>query len=144
MFNFDNIGEKLKTLAKVLCWCGIGVSVIVGFAMFDYSAFGGFLIIVLGSLVSWVSSFFTYGFGELIAKTTETAENTRDLSRILEKNEKTEKVVVEREPKENAKESSVIDLSELINEKTKEEQSEKSNNSEKGKSKKTDWPDLFE
>ncbi len=34
----------------------------------------GFIIIFGGSLLSWVSSFFAYGFGELIEKTTVIAE----------------------------------------------------------------------
>jgi hypothetical protein len=31
---------------------------------------------VVGGLASWIGSFFTYGFGELIEKTTEIANNT--------------------------------------------------------------------
>ena len=87
---FDNIGEKIKTLAKVLCWVGIGLSVIIGINAMDYSASSGVLIIFIGSLISWVSSFFSYGFGELIERTAENAENTKLIGRILEDIEKTQ------------------------------------------------------
>ena len=31
---FDNIGDKIKTLAKVLCWIGIVISVIAAIGFF--------------------------------------------------------------------------------------------------------------
>ena len=73
---FDNIGSKIKSWAKVVCWVGILVSVIVGIPLFEESPLG-LLIMIIGSLSSWIGSFFAYGFGELIEKTTEIAENTR-------------------------------------------------------------------
>lgn len=72
---FDDIGSKIKGLAKVLCWVGIVVSVIMGIVVMcienpiDYDSYlilPGLLIMVFGSLLSWVSSFFVYGFGQLI------------------------------------------------------------------------------
>ena len=72
---FDDIGDKIKTLAKVFCWIGIGASVIGGFvvmctenpAEYDtYLIFPGLLIMVFGSLASWLSSLTLYGFGQLI------------------------------------------------------------------------------
>ena len=69
---FDNIGGKIKTLAQVVCWIGIICSVISGIVMMangDELAFLGFMIMVIGSLVSWVSSFTLYGFGQLIENT---------------------------------------------------------------------------
>jgi hypothetical protein len=74
---FDNIGSKIKGLAQIVCWIGIIVSVIFGFALMDEVGFGGIVAIILGSLFSWVGSFCLYGFGELIEKTTEIAKNTR-------------------------------------------------------------------
>ena len=78
MFNFENIGSKIKTLAVVLTVVGIVASVIFGFFILSANAGYGLLIMVVGSLISWVSSFFTYGFGELIEKTTEIARNTKN------------------------------------------------------------------
>ena len=73
---FDNIGEKIKTLAKVISGIGIACSVIVGITLtFDpRNQLIGILVIFLGSLFSWVSCFFTYGFGELIANTSAIEE----------------------------------------------------------------------
>ena len=81
---FDNISGKIKKLAEVICWIGIILSSIIGIIMFSYAAkfhsddyiLSGFLYIIFGSLLSWIASFFMYGFGELIEKTTEIANNT--------------------------------------------------------------------
>ena len=76
---FDNIGGKIKALAKVFCWLGIIASIISGAAIIVQASqqrynsgvgiLYGVLIIVGGSLISWISSFFTYGFGQLIENT---------------------------------------------------------------------------
>lgn len=64
---FENIAAKIKTLAQVLCLVGIGFSVIYGInLMANDAVLLGLLIILLGSLMSWVSSFCLYGFGQLI------------------------------------------------------------------------------
>ncbi len=92
---FDNIGGKIKTLAKVLCWIGIILSIILGIvaiiggasqssSSYGYSSrssgasvLGGILTMVLGSLGSWISSFFAYGFGQLIEDTEAIRRNTK-------------------------------------------------------------------
>ena len=73
---FDNIGGKIKTVAKVICWLGIIASVIMGIIMIkqatgryynnDEMVIAGIATIIGGSLLSWIGSFFTYGFGQLI------------------------------------------------------------------------------
>ena len=72
---FDNIGGKIKKLAKILCWVGIVLSVLVGLitviaagaANASASAvFGALLGTAVGVLASWIGSFFTYGFGQLV------------------------------------------------------------------------------
>ena len=64
---FENIASKIKTLAQVCCLIGIGFSVICGINLMTGDAvLFGLLIIFLGSLISWVSSFCLYGFGQLI------------------------------------------------------------------------------
>ena len=66
---FDNIGGKIKTLAQVVCWIGIIASIIIGFVMMaqdDDTIFTGILIMIFGSLGSWLGSFMTYGFGQLV------------------------------------------------------------------------------
>ncbi len=74
---YTSIGGKIKTLAQIVCLLGIIVSVIYGICFYNtyYSVRSmGIVIIFGGSLLSWVSSFFTYGFGELIEKATVIAE----------------------------------------------------------------------
>ena len=87
---FNNIGGKIKVLAKVLCWVGIAFSVIMGIVILaggetvrvtingEYSSVSnvpaGILTIVLGSLFSWIGSFFAYGFGQLVENSDKLAE----------------------------------------------------------------------
>ena len=74
---FSNIGNKLKGLAITLTVLGIisslvyGIIVIVSTEDLHGSAkisgvIGGLLIIVLGSILSWVGSLALYGFGQLV------------------------------------------------------------------------------
>lgn len=85
---FRNIGSKIKTLSKVVCWLGIIISILIGLIFIVASimsgngvVFGiimGVICIVGGSIASWIGSFFTYGFGEIIDKLTEIANNTKN------------------------------------------------------------------
>lgn len=80
---FDRIGEKMKTLATVITIIGISGTVLAGCALIiDYKAvLLGIVVIVVGILVSWISSWTLYGFGEIIEKLCEIAENTRNNSK---------------------------------------------------------------
>ena len=80
---FENIGGKIKGLAKVICYVGIAISVIAGIFMIGFGSSSyngdtmivmGCVVMIVGSLVSWIGSFFAYGFGELIENTTVIAE----------------------------------------------------------------------
>ena len=83
---FNNIGRKIKTFAKVMCWIGIISSVLAGLVMIAASFSGraatagilmGIAVALVGSLISWVGSFMLVGFGELVENTAEIAANTR-------------------------------------------------------------------
>ncbi len=84
---FKNIGKKIKTFAKIFCGIEISLFAIIGMAI----GFGvtsnyaepkkiflgillGFLSFVIylaiGVLLSWVSAFIIYGFGELVDNST--------------------------------------------------------------------------
>lgn len=72
---FANIGKKIKTLAKALCAFLAIASVIGGFyIIFTFggmlgtlnSILLGVLIILVGSLLGWLSSLMLYAFGELV------------------------------------------------------------------------------
>ena len=95
---WDEIGAKIKIFAKVIAWVGIISSIIGGIVLIVQGIninhnrwissggglliFGGFGIIIGGSILSWVSSFFMYGFGELI-------ENSEEIKNNNLKNERT-------------------------------------------------------
>lgn len=88
---FDNIGNKIKDLAIFICWIGIGVSVVIGMILLVMGSsaadsrytedaapgfyIAGFAVAAVGSLLSWVGSFFMYGFGELIEDTQKIRES---------------------------------------------------------------------
>ena len=80
---FKNIGGKIKDLAQVICYLGIALSVVAGTVMIGFGSSSydgdtmvvmGCVVMIVGSLVSWIGSFFAYGFGELIENTTVIAE----------------------------------------------------------------------
>lgn len=85
---FEDIGAKIKAVTKVFCWVSIIVSVIAAFVMFymageSYSTEGfyngmGWVFLIVLPLGSWLTSLFVYGFGELIERTTEIAESTKE------------------------------------------------------------------
>lgn len=92
---YDNIGRKLKDLAQIFTALGIIASIIFGIFMFVGSQiFLGLLVIALGSLLSWISSLFLYGFGELIEKNCEIARNTDIIVKSLESKNAIEQVQV--------------------------------------------------
>ena len=66
---FDNIGGKIKGLAIIITAIGILGSVVGGIVMFtideDLIAIG-LVVMIVGPLVSWISSFMLYGFGQLV------------------------------------------------------------------------------
>lgn len=89
---FENIGGKIKGLAKFICWVGIVICVIAGIIMFvqageAYSSaertvlvITGLAIIIVGSLMSWIGSFLLYGFGELVESTSIIRKNLSEIS----------------------------------------------------------------
>lgn len=88
---FNHIGRKIQITAKVICWVGIVCSVVAGLVLLGYGVteigwsmargltlvVGGVASALLGSLISWVSSFLMIGFGILVEKAEEIADNTR-------------------------------------------------------------------
>ena len=77
---YGNIAGKIKTLAQVVAWLGIIGSVVswlVLVARDEDLLAAGLIIAVIGSLISWVSSFVLYGYGQLIENTDKLVELTR-------------------------------------------------------------------
>ena len=91
---FNNIGRKIKTLAKVLCWIGCIFAIIIGISMMvsggnssyismngtpvsvgsSASVIMGIIVIILGVLASWIGSFAMYGFGQLVENSDKLVE----------------------------------------------------------------------
>lgn len=76
---FTNVGRKIMDLASVVCWLGIIGSIITGIIMMAAElVLPGLLFAVVGSIGSWIGSWFTYGFGELLETTKQIEKNTRN------------------------------------------------------------------
>ena len=74
---FDNIGGKIKGLAKVLFWLEVIAAVIVGLVLVEDTDGLSLLFAIAGVLVAWISAWFLYGFGEIIDKLCDIERNTR-------------------------------------------------------------------
>ena len=74
---YDNIGEKIKGLAKACFWVEAIASVITGIVIMGETEDVWCLAIILGGpLSAWVSSWLLYGFGEIIDQLCIIAHNT--------------------------------------------------------------------
>ena len=115
---FSNIGWKIKTVAVVFCWFGIIGSIFIGI-MYGTSlevlpasarVLVGILSIIFGSLLSWVSSFFIYGFGQLIENTDFLVDNTDDLVRnVSNKRKRKQKSAIEFRKTNDSKNANDLD-----------------------------------
>ena len=91
MFNYSNIGDKIKNLAQVLFVLGAIVDIILGISLMvtdeDLIIFG-LLLILLGPVVTWISSWLLYGFGQLI-------ENSDIIADTYNRKKEFQEIVVE-------------------------------------------------
>ena len=75
---YDNIGGKIKMAAKLMFFAEAIVFIILGIIRInDEPDIIGILILIVGPILAWVSSWFMYGFGELIDKACDIERNTR-------------------------------------------------------------------
>lgn len=86
---YDNIGEKIKGLARTICIIGIVLSVFAGIALIasgsNQGVAQGLLTMILGALCSWVGSLALYGFGELIVKINAIEKDMKTLNYMINK-----------------------------------------------------------
>ena len=90
IFNFDNIGGKIKNLAKWSCWITILLLWIFAAICAIIMIAGGtpeqifymIVIALVGPFVVWIGSWTMYAFGEFVERTCDNEDNTR---LILEK-----------------------------------------------------------
>lgn len=90
---FKNIGNKIKIFAKVMCFFGIGISVVYGVIILTtlgarsvgvfYSILISLLAAGLLSLAAWVGSFTLYGLGQLIDNSDKLVKNSEKALIIL-------------------------------------------------------------
>ena len=79
MFNYDNIGGKIKGLAKAAFIVEAIAAVLSGIVMFiedDDMFLLAVLVAVVGPIVAWVGSWLLYGFGQLIENSDTLVKNT--------------------------------------------------------------------
>ena len=81
---FENVGAKIKSLAKTFLWIKFIVCLMVVLYCLSVSHTDSFgmlagVIFFGGLLVSWVSSLLLYGLGELIENSTRIAEQNKQL-----------------------------------------------------------------
>lgn len=76
---FDNIGSKLKNLALIIFSLEIIGFACLAVALFDSDGAIGLIPLIGGPIFAWVNTSLLYGFGELIERTTEIANNTKRL-----------------------------------------------------------------
>ncbi|MBR5022082.1 MAG: hypothetical protein IKY18_02640 [Oscillospiraceae bacterium] len=76
---FCNIGGKIKGLARIIFIIeAVFAAIAACIFLFDEDTILiGFLILIGGFLSAWISTWILFGFGELIEKTTEIANNTK-------------------------------------------------------------------
>ena len=99
---FSNIGGKIKTLAKIIFAVEAVIIVIWAFKLlfseYEEVRLTGLIVLVVGLLVSWISSWFLYGFGELI-ETNQLLVDTLESDLVPAINKLARSVGAEPEPK---------------------------------------------
>ena len=103
MFNYDNIGGKIKGWAVWIFIVEAITAIIVGIALIvNDNALVGFLTIIFGPIAAWVSSWLLYGFGQLV-------ENSDIIAaEYNRKNEKHEKDVAKNNERKQAQRKKAI------------------------------------
>lgn len=83
---FEDVGNKLKFLAKIVFGVNIIIAIILGLIVMSGSGnfLLGLLVMAVMFLTSVISAWFLYAFGELIDRTNEVEANTRKISITLD------------------------------------------------------------
>lgn len=63
---YNEIGEKIKRLAQLSWVIGAVVSIILGIVMIDEGVDAGVGVIIFCPILFFISSWITYGFGQLV------------------------------------------------------------------------------
>ncbi len=74
---FKEIGMKIKNLAEGLFWIGTIMAGLFGLVFIEDTEGLSLLYAIIAVIVFWISSWFLYGFGEMIDKLCDIERNTR-------------------------------------------------------------------
>ena len=80
---YDNIGSKIKGLAKAIFIVEAILSIIISITLLietEQAAYSIFLF--LGPILSWISSWLIYGFGEIIDKLCNIEQNSEAIMKL--------------------------------------------------------------
>ena len=94
---YENIGSKIKNWAKWIFIIEAIGAIITGLVLLftdEDLILYGFLTLVCGPIVAWVSSWILYGFGELVEKTVDNENNTRQILKKLNEKSTTNNVIL--------------------------------------------------
>ncbi|MBQ1194721.1 MAG: hypothetical protein IIX44_00580 [Clostridia bacterium] len=89
---YDNIGGKIKGLAKATFFVEAISAIIVGIIWMsetDVDNIGAWCLIIFGPYIAWSSSWVLYGFGELIVRSCDTNQKVIDIAKLVCENKKT-------------------------------------------------------
>ena len=64
---YSNLESKLPKLAIAICVCGTIFSIIYGVSLWSTSKLVTLLYILIGTILSWISSWITYAIGEILS-----------------------------------------------------------------------------
>ena len=121
IFNFDDIGGKIKTLAKWSCWITIlllwiatPILIIVAIAEYGNDAFVTVILFpiaaVIASFAIWVGSWAMYAFGEFVERTCDNEDNTRlILEKLTEDNYDNDYATAEEVEEDNIAEDNIAE-----------------------------------
>ena len=85
---YGNVGLKLKNWAMWMFIVETITAIIAGIAlMFEDAAFVGFIVLICGPIVAFISTWLLYAFGELVEKTAANEENTREILKVMKSKE---------------------------------------------------------
>lgn len=86
---YNAIGKKIKFLAQFLFAVPTTIAFIIGFVLLFKNAWViSLILVVVIPLISWISSWFLYGFGEIIDKLCDIEQNTRNANSYIEETHK--------------------------------------------------------
>ena len=96
---YDNIGSKIKNLARIIFYVQSAIGLLLGFLITALFSFGsndikiillglllGVIVAAVFAVISWVNTILIYGYGELIESTNDIKANTIALFKYIEKN----------------------------------------------------------